>query len=83
MWFTKCVTVYASGEVCISILHSGDDPTQYEKSEERWSPIQSVEKILLSVMSMLSGNVLFFGSFTANQSPHLYLFAPLFCRAQL
>lgn len=48
--------VYADGRVCISILHSpGDDPTGYESSSERWSPVQSVEKILLSVLSMLAG----------------------------
>lgn len=38
-------------------IHSalpGDDPNMYELAEERWSPVQSVEKILLSVMSMLS-----------------------------
>lgn len=29
----------------------------YEDSSERWSPVQSVEKILLSVLSMLGGNV--------------------------
>jgi len=47
--------IYASGEVCISILHApGHDPTAYEHSSERWSPVQSVEKILLSVMSMLA-----------------------------
>ncbi|KAI9659773.1 MAG: Ubiquitin-conjugating enzyme E2 7 [Trizodia sp. TS-e1964] len=47
--------VYASGLVCISILHApGPDPNHYEKAEERWSPIQSVEKVLLSVMSMLA-----------------------------
>ena len=41
--------------MCISILHpSGDDPTGYELSSERWSPVQSVEKILLSVVSMLA-----------------------------
>jgi len=41
--------------VCISILHPpGDDPNQYESASERWSPIQSVEKILISVMSMLA-----------------------------
>ena len=34
----------------------GDDPNQYESSSERWSPVQSVEKILLSVVSMLAGN---------------------------
>jgi ubiquitin-conjugating enzyme E2 G2 len=49
-----CV-VYPNGEVCISILHPpGDDPNQYEQASERWSPIQSVEKILISVMSMLA-----------------------------
>ncbi|OCT61299.1 hypothetical protein XELAEV_18047324mg [Xenopus laevis] len=41
--------------VCISILHApGDDPMGYESSAERWSPVQSVEKILLSVVSMLA-----------------------------
>ena len=41
--------------MCISILHPpGDDPNHYELSSERWSPVQSVEKILLSVMSMLA-----------------------------
>lgn len=48
--------VYADGRVCISILHApGDDPMGYESSAERWSPVQSVEKILLSVVSMLAG----------------------------
>lgn len=47
--------VYPNGEVCISILHApGEDPNMYELAEERWSPVQSVEKILLSVMSILS-----------------------------
>jgi ubiquitin-conjugating enzyme E2 G2 len=47
--------VYQNGEVCISILHApGEDPLQYEQASERWSPIQSVEKILISVMSMLA-----------------------------
>ncbi|XP_075245192.1 ubiquitin-conjugating enzyme E2 G2-like [Convolutriloba macropyga] len=47
--------VYSNGNVCISILHSpGEDPTGYEKSSERWSAVQGVEKILLSVMSMLA-----------------------------
>lgn len=47
--------VYQDGRVCISILHApGDDPMGYESSAERWSPVQSVEKILLSVVSMLA-----------------------------
>lgn len=47
--------IYPDGNVCISILHSpGDDPNYYESHEERWSPIQSIEKILLSVISILS-----------------------------
>ncbi|EDP45193.1 hypothetical protein MGL_0182 [Malassezia globosa CBS 7966] len=48
-------TVYPDGLVCISILHAaGDDPNMYESSAERWSPVQSIEKILLSVLSMLA-----------------------------
>ncbi|KAJ3065396.1 Ubiquitin-conjugating enzyme E2 G2 [Podochytrium sp. JEL0797] len=47
--------IYADGRVCISILHApGDDPLGYELASERWSPVQSVEKILLSVVSMLA-----------------------------
>lgn len=41
--------------MCISILHPpGDDPNHYESASERWSPIQSTEMILISVMSMLA-----------------------------
>jgi len=48
--------VYPDGNVCISILHTpGDDPTMYELASERWSPVQSVEKVILSVISMLAG----------------------------
>ncbi|KAH3671558.1 hypothetical protein OGAPHI_000261 [Ogataea philodendri] len=47
--------IYKDGTVCISILHPpGDDPMQYESADERWGPLQSVEKILLSVCSMLA-----------------------------
>ena len=47
--------VYANGKVCISILHApGEDQYGYEKASERWSPVQSVEKVLLSVISMLA-----------------------------
>ena len=49
------IIVYPDGRVCISILHPpGDDPHHYESSSERWSPVQSIEKILLSVISMLA-----------------------------
>lgn len=54
--FTLPYIVFIDGRVCISILHApGDDPMGYELSAERWSPVQSVEKILLSVVSMLAG----------------------------
>lgn len=47
--------IYSDGRVCISILHApGIDPMGYESSSERWSPVQSVEKVLLSVISMLA-----------------------------
>jgi ubiquitin-conjugating enzyme E2 G2 len=52
MWHPN---IYTNGEVCISILHPpGEDPLHYESSSERWSPVQSIEKILISVVSMLS-----------------------------
>ncbi|MCJ1313842.1 Ubiquitin-conjugating enzyme E2 15 [Agyrium rufum] len=47
--------IYSSGEVCISILHPPeDDKYGYESAAERWSPVQTPETILLSVISMLS-----------------------------
>lgn len=47
--------VYADGSVCISILHEpGEDQYGYEKPEERWLPVHTVETIMLSVISMLS-----------------------------
>lgn len=56
LWNVSPVLVFSDGRVCISILHApGDDPMNYELSSERWSPVQSVEKILLSVVSMLAG----------------------------
>jgi hypothetical protein len=30
----------------------------YEQASERWSPVQSVEKVILSVISMLAGKYL-------------------------
>mmetsp|Transcript_19159 Transcript_19159/g.26816 ORF Transcript_19159/g.26816 Transcript_19159/m.26816 type:complete len:166 (+) Transcript_19159:76-573(+) len=52
MWHPN---VYPNGEVCISILHPPvEDPTHYENINERWSPVQSIEKILISVMSMIA-----------------------------
>jgi len=48
-------TVYQNGEVCISILHPPEeDKYGYESAAERWSPVQTPETILLSVISMLS-----------------------------
>lgn len=44
-----------NGDVCISILHEpGEDKWGYEKPEERWLPVHTVETILLSVISMLA-----------------------------
>eukprot|EP01086_Lenisia_limosa_P002652 TRINITY_DN164_c0_g1_i3.p1 TRINITY_DN164_c0_g1~~TRINITY_DN164_c0_g1_i3.p1 ORF type:complete len:166 (-),score=35.74 TRINITY_DN164_c0_g1_i3:60-557(-) len=52
MWHPN---IYEDGRVCISILHPpGDDEFGYELASERWSPVQSVEKILISVLSMLA-----------------------------
>ena len=47
--------VEENGDVCISILHEpGEDKWGYEKPEERWLPIHTVETILISVISMLA-----------------------------
>ncbi|KAL3464576.1 hypothetical protein BJX64DRAFT_275777 [Aspergillus heterothallicus] len=47
--------IYPNGEVCISILHPPEeDKYGYESAAERWSPVQTPETILLSVISMLS-----------------------------
>lgn len=52
MWHPN---VYPDGRVCISILHGpGHDPNGYELASERWSPVHTVETILLSIISMLS-----------------------------
>jgi ubiquitin-conjugating enzyme E2 G1 len=60
-WFTLVdwqlmASVFSDGRVCISILHPpGDDPfNPQETSNLRWSPIHTVETIVLSVISMLS-----------------------------
>ncbi len=47
--------VYPNGTVCISILHPPEeDKYGYEHLNERWSPVQTPETILISVISMLS-----------------------------
>ena len=47
--------VAPDGSVCISILHApGEDRYGYERPEERWLPVHTVESILLSVISMLA-----------------------------
>lgn len=52
MWHPN---VFPDGRVCISILHPpGDDQYGYEQANERWSPVHSVESIVLSIISMLS-----------------------------
>ncbi|TVY60799.1 Ubiquitin-conjugating enzyme E2 [Lachnellula suecica] len=46
--------VYSNGALCISILHPPEeDQYGYESAAERWSPVQTPETILLSVISLL------------------------------
>ncbi|KAI9711963.1 MAG: hypothetical protein M1828_001762 [Chrysothrix sp. TS-e1954] len=46
--------VYPDGRLCISILHQpGDDEMSGETAAERWSPVQSVESVLISILSLL------------------------------
>jgi len=47
--------VYPDGRVCISILHPPeDDKYGYESAAERWSPVQTPETILISVISLFN-----------------------------
>jgi len=53
--FVLCAVVAKTGDVCISILHDpGEDKYGYERPEERWLPIHTVETIMVSVISMLA-----------------------------
>ncbi len=46
--------VYTDGRLCISILHQpGEDIMSGEAAGERWSPVQRVESVLISVLSLL------------------------------
>lgn len=55
LFFPLYVSVDKNGDVCISILHEpGEDKYGYEKPEERWLPIHTVETIMISVISMLA-----------------------------
>ena len=45
--------VYPDGKLCISILHTpGEDAMSGEMAGERWSPVQRVESVLISVLSL-------------------------------
>ncbi|CAH00568.1 SCF E2 ubiquitin-protein ligase catalytic subunit CDC34 [Kluyveromyces lactis] len=45
--------VYRDGRLCISILHQSGNPTSDEPDEETWSPVQTVESVLISIVSLL------------------------------
>lgn len=47
--------IYTNGELCISILHPPEeDKYGYESAAERWSPVQTPETILVSVLSLFN-----------------------------
>lgn len=46
--------IYPTGLLCISILHPPEDDVYgFESASERWSPVQTPESILVSVVSLL------------------------------
>lgn len=48
--------VYTDGKICISILHAPgtDEMNTIETASMRWTPVQSIEKVLVSIVSVLS-----------------------------
>lgn len=48
--------IYPDGRVCISILHppGEDEMNSLETAQMRWTPIQSIDKVLLSIVSLLA-----------------------------
>lgn len=46
--------VYRDGNTCISILHKSGDVTSGEPDGETWNPVQSVESVLISIVSLLT-----------------------------
>ncbi|KAL6950131.1 hypothetical protein ACO0QE_000806 [Hanseniaspora vineae] len=45
--------VYRDGRLCISILHQSGNSTSDEPDNETWSPVQTVESVLISIVSLL------------------------------
>lgn len=45
--------VYKDGRLCISILHQSGDVTSGEPDNETWSPVQTAETVLMSIISLL------------------------------
>ncbi|CAJ0922075.1 12689_t:CDS:2 [Entrophospora sp. SA101] len=53
-WLCRFDFIYTDGKLCISILHPPvEDPTSGETAAERWNPTQSVESILISIVSLM------------------------------
>jgi ubiquitin-conjugating enzyme E2 R len=53
MWHPN---IYADGRVCISILHppGEDEMNSMETASMRWTPVQSIDKVLISIVSLLA-----------------------------
>lgn len=47
--------IYKDGSVCISMLHAtDDDPSGYERPDEKWSPVYGVQSVIISVLNLLN-----------------------------
>lgn len=53
MWHPN---IYPDGRVCISILHppGEDEMNTLETASMRWTPVQSIDKVLISIISLLA-----------------------------
>jgi ubiquitin-conjugating enzyme E2 G1 len=45
--------IYVDGKVCMSILHSSQIENFYDRPEEKWLPVHTIQSIILSMLLIL------------------------------
>lgn len=45
--------IYGDGKVCMSILHGAREENFYDKAEEKWLPVHTIQSIVLSMLLVI------------------------------